>query len=113
MENKITRKSVLTKALEVEVFSAEEIEVIKKMIASLDKKSTGKPTKAQIANEGIRTDILAVLADGRARTATEIGAELGISCQKASALVKPLVEGGKVTKVIGKGKEPTRFVVGE
>lgn len=114
MENKITRKSVLTKALEVDVFSAEEIEVIKKMIISLDKKSSSsKPTKTQIENEKIRADVLELLADGKPRTATEVGTELVISCQKATAMLKPLVDNGTVVKIVGKGKEPTRFVVGE
>lgn len=108
----ITKREVFTKALGMEGFSAEEKEVFEKAIKALDKKAS-TPTKAQKEAEGIRANILALLADGRARTATEIGAEIGISCQKASAMLKPYVDNGTVTKVVGKGKNPNTFVVAE
>ena len=108
----MTKREFLVKTMELEGCTDEMREVAEKMIASLDKKSS-KPTKVQVANEGIKADILAILADGRARTATEIGTEIGISCQKASALIRPLVADKTVTKIEAKGKNPTRFVVAE
>ena len=56
-------------------FSKDEIVAkLTEMIEGLDKKSTGekKLTEQQIANIGYKTDILAYLADGQAKTATEI-----------------------------------------
>lgn len=108
----MTKREFLTKTMELEGCTDEMREVAEKMIASLDRKSS-KPTKVQVANEGIKADILAYLADGRGRTATEIGVELGHSCQKISALMKSLVEEGAVEKTVGKGKTPTRFAIAE
>lgn len=56
-----------------------------------------KPSKRQVENEGIRAQILGILGDGK--TATQVGAELGISVQRASALLKPMVDTAVVTKV--------------
>jgi predicted HTH transcriptional regulator len=104
----MTKREVLTKAVAmVDVFSAEEIEVFEKMIKGLDKKSS-KPTKNQVANEGLKTDILAILDDGKARTATEIANELGVTVQKASALLRQMV-GDTVAKTEAKGKAPATF----
>lgn len=109
---KVTKKEVITKALTLDVWSEEEREIFQNMITALEKKSS-KPTKTQIANETIKTDILTLLADGRARTATEVGIALDISCQKASALIKPLVDGGTVIRIEGKGKNPNKFAVAD
>ena len=82
-------------------------EVADKIITSLDKKSS-KPTKNQVANEGLKADILAILEDGKARTATEIANELGVTVQKASALLRQMV-GDTVAKTEAKGKAPATF----
>ena len=85
---------------------------VEAMIASLDKKSGGnrKPTATQIENESFKTTILEVLTtDGM--TASEIIKSHsdfdGMSNQKMSALLKQLVDCGKVTKV--KDKKSTIF----
>lgn len=78
---------------------------IDKLDARNDKRKNTQ-TKAQKENEGIMTAILDHLANGSA-VASDIGTALGISTQKASALCKLLVDGGKLTvadvKVKGKG----------
>lgn len=64
-------------------------------------KSTGerKPTKMQVENEGYKAEILKVLADSEGMTATQVGTAFGwTGSQKASALLKQLVEAGQVTK---------------
>lgn len=93
----VTRRDVLTKAKELDVFSAEEREVLDKMLKSLDKKSTG-PSKATIANIGVKNQILEV-ADGK--TAKAIADELGYSTAKVAGLLRKLVEDGKVEKCDG------------
>lgn len=55
-------------------------------------------TKVQKENVGIKADILAVLEERGALTATAVGEALGISCQKASALLKQMVDNGEVVK---------------
>lgn len=103
----MTKREVLTKAVAmVDVFSAEEIEVLDKMIKALDKKSS-KPTKVQVENEGIKAEILEVIAT-EPHTATEIANALGYTVQKVSALLRQL--GDAVEKTPAKGKAPATFV---
>ena len=63
------------------------------------RKSNGvrKPTKNQVANEGLKADIVNALGEGL--TATDAGKAVGISVQKASALLKQMVDVEKVAKV--------------
>ena len=63
------------------------------------RKSNGvrKPTKNQVANEGLKGEILGILGEGL--TATDAGKAVGISVQKASALLKKMVDVGEVVKV--------------
>lgn len=78
---------------------------IDKLDARNDKRKSTQ-TKTQKENEGIMTSILTHLANGSA-VASDIGAALGISTQKASALCGLLVKEGKITvadtKVKNKG----------
>lgn len=110
MKNEITRKTVITKALGLaDVWTDEEIEVLNKIKASLDNKSS-KSKKVVEEHNALKADILAFLADGRGRTATEVGNEIGVTCQKASSILRMLVEEGAVEKTPAKGKNPTIFV---
>ena len=100
-------------------FSADEVLAkLEEMWQSLDKKSSAeKPlTENQKQNVGYKTDILAVLADGKSRTATEIMKEVptfpeDMSNQRVSALLRQLILEGKVKKEIVKGK--TLFTIAE
>ena len=78
---------------------------IDKLNARNDKRKNTQ-TKVQKENEGVMASILAHLANGPA-VASDIGIAVGISTQKASALCKLLVDGGKITvadiKVKNKG----------
>jgi len=62
-------------------------------IELLDHKANTKPgpTKAQIANDIVKTDILCVLMDSGPRRATEIAGVLGLSVQKVTALLRQMV----------------------
>ena len=106
----MTKREVLTKAAALDVFTEDEKDVLNKMIEQLDKKAS-KPTKTQIENEGYKADILAVVADGHARTAKEIGLETGLSTAKASALLRALVLDAKVEKIAPeKTKDAPKYV---
>ena len=109
----MTKREVLTKVVAlVDVFTEEEREVAQKMIDQLDKKSS-KPTKAQTENEGVKADIIDVLADGKARTAKAIGETVGYSTAKVSALLRALVLDGQVEKIPGaKSKDAPTYKVG-
>lgn len=75
------------------------------------RKSTGerKPTKVQKENEGIKAQMREVLADSEGMTATAVGKAVDISVQKASALLKQMVDSGEVVKA--KDGKATIFTV--
>lgn len=102
----ITKREVITKAIATEgIFTDEEIAVFKKMIDQLDKKSS-KPTKAQKENEEIKAQI-AEFIDETPKTAKEIADGVGISTNKAAALLRQ-IEG--IEKVPGeKSKDAPRY----
>jgi hypothetical protein len=85
----------------VEGEAKERLEALK---ASIQKRNSAdrKPTKTQEANETIKVEILAFLADGQLHTVSEIMTGVAsledASNQKASALVRQLVESGSVVR---------------
>ena len=123
---KLTKKVALSlaiaslngEALSTEFTTEEVVAKLNEMVAQLDKKSgTEKPlTEQQKQNLGYKTDLLAVLADGKARTATELLKEVptfpeDMSNQRVSALLRQLILDGKVKKETVKGK--TLFTIAE
>ena len=87
------------------------MEFIDHELELLAKKNSGdkKPTAAQIANDGIKMTILAVLeASGKPMTITDLqksNAELGdLSNQRVTSLVSQLVKSEQVLRVVEKGK---------
>lgn len=105
----MTKREVLTKAVAMDGFTAEEKEVLTKMIAGLDKRSS-KPTKAQVANEAIKAEIREVLT-AEPKTAKEIAEAVGESTNKVAALLKQ-IDG--VEKVKGeKSKDAARYKIAD
>lgn len=107
MANKITKKEMFTRIKAQVKDNAEMVAFIDHEIELLDKKASNKKaTKTQEANIGIKSTILTVLEGAKPMTVTEMqgaSAELGeLSNQKVSALVRQLVEAGKVVKTIDK-----------
>lgn len=105
--------AILTNADVNKEFTSEQIvEKLNSMIAQLDKKSGSekKLTEQQIQNGSFKTDILILLSDGKARTATEILNEVpnfegtNMTNQRVSALLRQLILDGKVVKDVVKGK---------
>lgn len=90
----------------VDESNATVIEKLEALKAQLAKRSTSKtPTKTQKENEVIMTKILEALADiGEPTTVTGLlahGVEgFTLTNQKASALLRKLIEAGKVVKTI-------------
>lgn len=76
----------------------------------LAKRGSGKKsmTKTQKENIEVKEHILALLGEG-GLTATEVAAELGVTVQKASALLRQLVKDEKVARV--KEGKVLRFAV--
>jgi hypothetical protein len=127
MTTKLTKKVALSvaiaslngEALSTEFTTADVVAKLNEMIAQLDKKTGAeKPmTEQQKQNLGYKTDLLAVLADGKARTATELMKEVttfpeDMSNQRVSALLRQLILDGKVERETVKGKTLFRIVEG-
>lgn len=107
MANKITKKEMFMMIKAQVKDNAEMVAFIDHEIELLEKKASNKKaTKTQEANVGIKSTILTVLEGAKPMTVTEMqgaSAELGeLSNQKVSALVRQLVEAGKVVKTIDK-----------
>ena len=89
----------------------EVVEKATEMLEKLDaenEKRRNRVSKKALENEPIKEKIVEVLGD-EPKTATVIGEEVGISTQKASALLRQLVMDGKAeksdVKVTGKGTQ--------
>lgn len=106
MANKITYTSALASALTF--IPSEEVEIrdkLQALLAQLEKKATApkKPTAKQKESASLRVKLLEEMAPGRRYTVSELAAELpcleGLSSQKVSALVRPLVEDNSLERV--------------
>ena len=124
---KLTKKVALSvaiaslngEALPTEFTAADVVAKLNEMIAQLDKKTDAERpmTEQQKQNLGYKTDLLAVLADGKARTATELMKEVptfpeDMSNQRVSALLRQLILDGKVQRETVKGKTLFSIVEG-
>lgn len=100
-------KMTYVNALDVAINAVADGEAKDKLIAlraQIEKKNSAdrKPTKAQVANDALKGDIVAWLIE--AHTATEVAENFGVSNQKASALLTALVKGGVVERTVDKRK---------
>ena len=115
---KMTERDFLNAVINGDI-NADVIAHANEGIAKLDAKNAKRkvtPTKEQIANEGLKADILVALAD-KPMVASEVAKVLDVSTQKASALCTLLVKEGKVAvadiKVKNKGTVKQYSLVGE
>lgn len=106
---KMTNKKALEFVLNNCIVPQEVSEKLEKMIEQLDKKSSApkKPTKTQVENEGYMTLIMEALTE-EGQTVSELMKKIpefeDFSNQKVAALVKKLVDAGKIEKVVVKGR---------
>lgn len=114
----MTTREFLNSVIEANL-SDEATEKAQALLAQIDKrneKRASTPSKTAVANAPIKDGIIALLQNG-AKTASEVGAELTITTQKASALLRQLCEDGVLkaeeVKVKGKGKVKSYSVVTE
>ena len=111
MANKITKKEVINAMLADVAINgnATYVAYLENELALIEKKAANKKsTKTQEENKGIKSVILDTLASIGSGTITDIqnaNSDLAkLSNQKVSALVRQLVENGKVVKTIDKKK---------
>ena len=85
--------------------TAEIVEMAKAEIVKMDERNAKRretPSKSAVANEPIKAEIVKVLTN-EPMTASAVAEQVGISTQKASALLRQ-IEGLEVTEVKVKGK---------
>ena len=101
------KKMTYVDALNVAINAVTDEAVKEKLTALRDatakrNASDKKPTKTQQANEEIKNEILALMADGEKRTVTEIMKAVDAlkdgSNQKAASLVRQLKESGALVR---------------
>ena len=100
--------------------SDEITEKAQAMLAQMDarnEKRASTPSKKSVENAPLKDAIVALYTDEvKTLTASEVGAHLEVSTQKASALLRQMVEGGVLTaeevKVPKKGKVKAYSLVG-
>ena len=88
------------------------VDFVEHEIDLIDNRKTAdrKPTKAQVENEVIKAGIVEVLGTvAEAYTATEVAGLMDISVQKASQLLRQLIEAGLVSKTEAHGKQKATF----
>ena len=107
----MTMTSFLTAVLATSGISEDVATFAKAELAKIDQKNAKRrntPTAAQVANANLLTDLVGAMGEGEVLTAANAAALLGVSVQKASALLQNGVKSGVLTKtevkVKGKGK---------
>lgn len=84
---------------ELSAFIAHEIEQLEKRKSY----KSNKPSKNQVANEGIKEQIYSFVEDNPHIRTKDIADFVGISSQKASALIKQMKEAGIIIRTEEKG----------
>lgn len=107
MANKVTNKEMYLRVM-AELSSADLKDFIQGRIDLIDKKAanaknaTRKPTANQVANEGIKNDMVDYLGTVASATIAELKDHFGLSSQKVTPLINALVDTGAVNKVVEK-----------
>lgn len=109
MANKVTKVQNYNSIIEKYGIAGEDKEFLLHEVALIEKRNaykSDKPTKTQRENAVAKDGIASMLAEGNAYTATDVAHMLGenVSPQKASALLKQMVEAGTVVKATVKRK---------
>ena len=106
-------KMTYVMALDVAINAVSDDAVVEKLTAlkaQIEKKNSAdrKPTKAQVANDALKGEIVEWLTDFH--TATEVADQFGISVNKSTALLTALVKAQVVERVVEKRKALFRAV---
>lgn len=107
MTNKMTKKDYFKMAI-AETSNAELIAFFNHEIELLERKNSSgskAPSKTQVANETLKTEILELMANDTKYTVSELDKLMGIgSPNKTNALVKQLKDSGLVIRTVDKGR---------
>lgn len=109
MANKLTKKDYFNGFLAKYPLTADEIAFCEHEIELLERKNSSSgskaPSKNQVANESLKTEILDLMANDTRYTVSELDKLMGIgSPNKTNALVKQLKDSGLVIRTVEKGR---------
>lgn len=112
MTNKITYVTALTTAIEnpsaLTSAEVEKLTALRESIAKRNSTKSTKPTKTQVANENYAQDILRTMEKHTIYSIADIRREVESLCdatsQKIAPIMQKLVDAGKITKTVSKGK---------
>lgn len=103
MANKVTKVERINALISTYGIEGDDKDFLLHEIELINKRNSyksDKPTKAQKENATRKEGILAVMEEGKAYTATDVATAMGDgwSPQRASALLKQMIEAGQVVK---------------
>lgn len=110
MTKKMTKREYFTQIMENYNLTEDERNFIKHELELLAKKNSAekKPTAVQVANEGLKTEILNFMEVGKKYTITDLMKSVpclaDLSNQRVSALVRQLKDSGLVERTEEKRK---------
>ena len=112
---KVTKRDNLVAILGLVAGNADLEKFVTHEVELLDaRKAKGRGETATQKENAVLKDaiVLALTGVDEGATATDVALVIDKTVQKATQLLKQLVDAGEVTRVDGKGKEKTRFIVG-
>lgn len=110
MKNTYTYIDALNEVLTIDTLTdqcREKLEALRDQTAKRNAAKVGKPTKTQQENEGVKDAIREFLRTNPDTRCGDVATAVGISGQKASALLTQLVKAGEVAK----GEGPKRVTL--
>lgn len=105
MANKKTMKELYGEIIANYALSKEHKEFLEGRIGVIEKKATSRSSKVNTENEALKESILDFMCEGVDYTSSDIEKGVGLSSnQKATALLRQLMESGAVGRKEIKGK---------
>ena len=96
----MTKREFYENIINGETITNEMKEVAQSFITAMDtanEKRKSKPSKASVENQPLLDKISSEILSSELKTASDVSTVLGVSVQKASALLRTLVNQGKAT----------------
>lgn len=108
MKNTMTYAVALSNA--INLTEGETRETLTRLLESINKRNarkstSGKPTKKQVENEGVKNAIRETLQNAvEPQTCKQVAEAMNLSVQKVNALLKQMILAGEVVRSEGKKK---------
>ena len=98
----MTKKEILTAMLDKYTFTADETEMLTKMLDSLNRKTAKKPSKTAQFVEAHGGEIVDFIHANGSVTTKAVGDAFGVSTQKMTPVLRLMAENGMISKTVEK-----------